>query len=42
VDGILGRILTENGLKVTYEPEITPARLSEEIARFDIVSCPKR
>ena len=37
VDGILGRILTENGLKVTYEPEITPARLSEEIARFDIV-----
>jgi phosphoglycerate dehydrogenase-like enzyme len=37
VDGILGRILTENGLKVTYEPEITPAQLSEEIARFDIV-----
>ena len=31
------RILAENGLKVTYEPEITPARLSEEIARFDIV-----
>ena len=37
VDSILGRILTENGLKVTYEPEITPAQLSEEIARFDIV-----
>ncbi len=37
VDSILGRILAENGLKVTYEPEITPAQLSEEIARFDIV-----
>lgn len=37
VDGILNKILVENGLKVSYKPEITPAQLSEEISQFDIV-----
>lgn len=37
VDGILNKILKENGLRVSYEPEITPDELSERISQFDIV-----
>jgi D-3-phosphoglycerate dehydrogenase len=34
---ILNDILQKNGLKVTYEPEITPDKIKEKIASFDIV-----
>jgi len=34
---VLNKILQENGLKVTYEPEITPDQIKEKIGRFNIV-----
>ena len=37
VDPILGKILKDNGLDVTYEPEITTDQLAQKIGQFDIV-----
>jgi len=37
VDPILNKILTDNGLKVSYEPEITPEQILEKISTFNIV-----
>lgn len=37
VDKILNDILQKNGLKITYEPEITPEQIKEKIASFEIV-----
>ena len=37
VDQVLNKVLTENGLQVTYEPEITPEQIQEKIAQFNIV-----
>jgi D-3-phosphoglycerate dehydrogenase / 2-oxoglutarate reductase len=34
---ILTEILQKNGLKITYEPEITPEQIKEKISSFDIV-----
>ncbi len=34
---ILNDILQKNGLKISYEPEITPAQIKEKIGNFDIV-----
>jgi D-3-phosphoglycerate dehydrogenase len=37
VDPILNKILEDNGLKVSYEPEITPEQILEKISNFNIV-----
>ncbi|MDH3737320.1 MAG: D-2-hydroxyacid dehydrogenase [Nitrosopumilus sp.] len=37
VDPILNKILEENGLKVSYEPEITAEQILEKISNFNIV-----
>ncbi len=37
VDPILNKILTDNGLHVTYKPEITPDEILATIANFEIV-----
>lgn len=37
VDPILNKILSENGLNVSYEPEITPEQILEKISKFNIV-----
>lgn len=37
VDPILNKILEDNGLKVSYEPEITPEQILERISSFNIV-----
>jgi D-3-phosphoglycerate dehydrogenase / 2-oxoglutarate reductase len=37
VNPILNKILDENGLKITYEPEITPDQIKEKIKDFNIV-----
>ena len=37
VDSVLNKVLEENGLKVTYEPEITPEQILEKISQFNIV-----
>jgi len=37
VDPVLNKILGENGLQVTYEPEITPEQIQEKIDKFNIV-----
>ena len=37
VDPILNKILNENGLKVSYEPEITPEEIKEKISNFNII-----
>ena len=37
VDPILNKILTDNGLKISYEPEITPDQILEKISNFNIV-----
>ena len=34
---ILNEILQKNGLKISYEPEITPEQIKEKISNFDIV-----
>jgi D-3-phosphoglycerate dehydrogenase len=37
VDPILNKILIDNGLKVSYEPEITPEQILEKISSFNII-----
>ncbi len=37
VDPSLNKILRDNGLSVSYEPEITPAQLLEGAGRYDII-----
>ncbi len=37
VNSILKEILEKNGLKVTYEPEITPEQIAEKIGTFEVV-----
>jgi D-3-phosphoglycerate dehydrogenase len=37
VDPILNKILEDNGLKVSYEPTITPEQILEKISTFNIV-----
>ncbi len=37
VDPVLSKILKENGLKISYEPEITPEQILEKISDFNIV-----
>jgi len=37
VSSTLKEILEKNGLKVTYEPEITPEQLAEKIGNFEVV-----
>ncbi|QLH07302.1 D-2-hydroxyacid dehydrogenase [Nitrosopumilus ureiphilus] len=37
VDPILNKILQDNGLKISYEPEITPEQIVEKISNFNIV-----
>ena len=37
VDPILNKILQDNGLKVSYEPEITPEQILEKIHEYHIV-----
>ena len=37
VNTILQEILEKNGLKVTYEPEITPEQIAEKIGTFEVV-----
>ena len=37
VNSTLKEILEKNGLKVTYEPEITPEQIAEKIGTFDVV-----
>jgi len=37
VNPILKEVLEKNGLKVTYEPEITPEQIAENIGNFQVV-----
>jgi len=37
VNPILKEVLEKNGLKVTYEPEITPVQIAEKIGNFHVV-----
>ena len=37
VSPILKEVLEKNGLKVTYEPEITPEQIAEKIGNFEVV-----
>ena len=37
VDSVLNKILIDNGLKVSYEPDITPDQILECISQFSIV-----
>ena len=37
VDPVLTKILTDNGLKISYEPEITPEQILEKISNFNII-----
>ena len=37
VNPTLNEILEKNGLKVTYEPEITPEQLAEKIGNYEVV-----
>ena len=37
VDPILNKILQDNGLRVSYEPEITPGQIGERIGGYNIV-----
>ena len=37
VNTILKEILVKNGLKVTYEPVITPKQIAEKIGTFEVV-----
>jgi len=39
VDPILNKILIDNGLKVSYEPEITPEQILEKSIIFRCVNC---
>ena len=37
VNPIIKEILEKNGLKVTYEPEITPEQLGEKIGMYEVI-----
>ena len=37
VSPILKEVLEKNGLKVTYEPEVTPEQIAEKIGNFEVV-----
>jgi len=37
VDPVLNKILQDNGLKISYEPKITPEQIKEKISSFNIV-----
>jgi D-3-phosphoglycerate dehydrogenase / 2-oxoglutarate reductase len=37
LDAVLNKILIDNGLKVSYEPEITPEQILEKISTFNII-----
>ena len=37
VDPILNKILTDNGLQVTYSPQISPEQIKETISNFNII-----
>jgi len=37
VDPILNKILVDNGLKVSYEPKISPEKIKETIEQYNIV-----
>ncbi len=37
VDSVLCKILEDNGLRVSYEPEITPEQIKEKISQYSIV-----
>ena len=37
VDPVLNKILSDNGLAVSYEPEITPEQILDKISKFNIV-----
>jgi len=37
VNPMLNEILEKNGLKITYEPEITPEQIEEKIGNFEVV-----
>ncbi len=37
VNPVLNEILEKNGLKITYEPEITPEQIAEKIENFEVV-----
>ena len=37
VDPVLNKILVDNGLKVSYEPEITSEEILEKISNFNII-----
>lgn len=37
VDPILNKILTDNGMDVTYDPEIAPGDLLERVASYDVI-----
>jgi len=37
VDPIINKVLKENGLKITYEPQITPDHIKEKIAQYNII-----
>jgi len=37
VNPILKEVLEKNGLKVTYEPEITPEQIAEKIGNFQVI-----
>lgn len=37
VDPVLNKVLQENGLKVSYEPQITPIELKEKISNYSII-----
>lgn len=37
VDRVLSKVLTENGLDVSYEPEITLEDLQEQISKFNVI-----
>ena len=41
VDPVLNKILIDNGLKVSYEPEITPEQILEKISEFQYHYCKK-
>jgi len=34
---VLNKVLKENGLKITYEPQITPDQIKERIEEFNII-----
>ena len=37
VDPVLNKILEDNGLKISYEPEITPEQILEKISDFNVI-----